>query len=355
MHRSLPAIFLLTALFACGDDSSSTDAGGDTFDAASTDATSYDATPPDASPPDATPDPTCTGPFDPGANHTQYVADSITVPTTASLANQLGINLDADDQGRPDNALGQILSALSSQGNLDFQVAVDTLVDGGDLLYMFDVDAVSLVDEANATVLHVLGEDCDFNPSNNFSGDEPFTVADPSNESALTGTIGSGALDIGPGEMTLRMVVFTADPIDLPLIGARIHGTIDANGIMTGKIGGAILESEVENTLIPGLADSMQAVIDVDCMGTSPTCCTDGTTGQTYVDLFDENSDCMVTAMELRDSSLISSLFAPDVDLLDSTNGDIFDPRVDGIKDSLSLGIGFTAVGAQFERPTPMQ
>ena len=47
----------------------------------------------------------------------------------------------------------------------------------------------------------------------------------------------------------------------------------------------------------------------------------------------------------------MGALLAPDVDLLDSNNGDIFDPGKDGIEDCLSVGIGFHATRAQFDLP----
>ena len=62
--------------------------------------------------------------------------------------------------------------------------------------------------------------------------------------------------------------------------------------------------------------------------------------------LFDENEDGMVTEEELRANALIESTVGnPDLDLFDGDGQ--FDPNVDGVKDSLSLGLGFTAVGAR--------
>ena len=65
--------------------------------------------------------------------------------------------------------------------------------------------------------------------------------------------------------------------------------------------------------------------------------------------LFDANTDGTITAKELRTNALIMSLLAPDLDLFDSAG--IYNPRVDGVNDSLSFGVGFTAVGAVFDLP----
>ena len=53
--------------------------------------------------------------------------------------------------------------------------------------------------------------------------------------------------------------------------------------------------------------------------------------------------------MEFADDPLIGSLLSPDLDLFDGMGN--FNPRVDGIRDSLSLGVGFTGVGATFPWP----
>ena len=54
-------------------------------------------------------------------------------------------------------------------------------------------------------------------------------------------------------------------------------------------------------------------------------------------------------AVKLRENDLISSLLAPDVDLLDADGK--FNPRTDMVNDALSLGIGFTGVGGSFTAP----
>ena len=89
-----------------------------------------------------------------------------------------------------------------------------------------------------------------------------------------------------------------------------------------------------------------------DCSGTSPNCCVDPAgLAQTLLGLFDEDADCAVGFTELQQSSLISSLLAPDLDLLDADGQ--FDPSGDGEKDLLSVGVGWSAVGASFPLPEP--
>ena len=56
------------------------------------------------------------------------------------------------------------------------------------------------------------------------------------------------------------------------------------------------------------------------------------------------DGDCDITLEEFRNNSAVSSLGAPDINLFD---GDELGPRSDDTKDSLSVGIAFTAVRAE--------
>ena len=149
------------------------------------------------------------------------------------------------------------------------------------------------------------------------------------------------------------------DPVVLNLVGARAEINASASGLTNGKLGGAITAEDLENTVLPAIADLVQMTVAEDCMGTAPACCADDeSTGATLLGLFDEDPvDCEVSLNEIVDSSLISSLLAPDVDLFDcpsetSPIGDCeFDPGRDQVKDSLSLGIGVTATTATYDLP----
>ena len=62
------------------------------------------------------------------------------------------------------------------------------------------------------------------------------------------------------------------------------------------------------------------------------------------LDLFDTNDDFTITADELRANAIITAVLAPDLDL---TTADGIAGR-DGVKESVSLGLGFTAKNASF-------
>jgi hypothetical protein len=63
--------------------------------------------------------------------------------------------------------------------------------------------------------------------------------------------------------------------------------------------------------------------------------------------LFDANMDGAISAAELSSNNLIQALFQPDVDLLDAMGH----PGQDGSKESVSVGLGFSCVGAVFAAP----
>ena len=86
----------------------------------------------------------------PQGDHSQYVVDSIVLPTTAAQATQLGLDLNDDPLARVDNALGQVLSALAGSANLDPQPTMDDLTHRGEVILLADLQAPSLADAACA-------------------------------------------------------------------------------------------------------------------------------------------------------------------------------------------------------------
>jgi hypothetical protein len=78
------------------------------------------------------------------------------------------------------------------------------------------------------------------------------------------------------------------------------------------------------------------AAIARDCpLQTPPNCgCAAASEGNTWLNLFDANDDCMVSIAEIQGNALVQSLLAPDV-------------MIDG-QNALSLGMRVTAVRAAF-------
>jgi hypothetical protein len=315
-------------------------------------------------------EPPMQGEVDPAGTDTQFVVDELLLPTTATQANMFGINLDGDDQGRPDNALGSILSTLASQGDADLQGAVDEQIAMGDIVLLANVKATDLTMATGVGTWIYLGENPSVDPcddiddmvcGNHLDGTASFDVsADSPRDALVVGNVLGGQYTGGPGTITIELSLIEGSSLTLDLIGAQIEvQQMSATGLMSGKIGGAITEQDLNNTVLPALVDILADTFVDDCPEprTAPDCCEDGSTGQTLMDLFDEDDTCEVTLLELQNNSLISSLLAPDVDLLDCPSADsdpsecAFFPRQDEVKDSLSLGIGFSAVPGTFTIP----
>ncbi len=346
----LPSV---ACMLACGGS-----AGGGAVDAAPADAVAVDAmVPADAAAV--------------GDDH-RFVFDRVLIPTTSTEANSYGLDLDGDAQ--VDNVLGQILSTLSAQtGGMNLQQSMDQQVDQGDVIYLADLQATSLINAANAGVWVFAGADpvpspC-AGPSDpvcrlHLDGTGSFTVASPDpGQSMVPGSVVDAHFSGGPGRLTVDVpLIVTSDLVAVELVGARIEVDVTADSLLAGRLAGGVTEEERDTVVIPAMREAITTTINQDCTGTTtgmPPCgCDSGSTGQTLLDLFDEapdrpgtepDGDCVVTLEELATNALITSLLAPDVDLLDADGN--FAPGQDEINDCLSFGFGFSAVPASFPLP----
>lgn len=281
-----------------------------------------------------------------GAMH-QYVSNTATVPTTQAQSQEVALNIDGDPQNRPDNALGGILAVLA-MNDVDIQMQVDEAINGGSLILLHEIQADDLTNWGNAGWQVILGEDVGGPPD--FSGSGTFTASTSASQQ-LPGTIVGGQFNGGPATVTIQLpLVEGADVLTVELVGAKIQADVDSvAGTCSGKLGGAITEQALNDDVLPTIADMLNETITSDpgCAMVPPAC---GETAALIVDLFDKepepDGDLMITVEELKNNDLIASLLGPDVDLFDAAGN--FNPREDGVEDSLSLGIGFTCVGASF-------
>ncbi len=327
---------------------------------------------------------------DPAGTSTKYVMSTLKMPTTPNEAQAYGLVLDGNDQNRPNNALGQILSTLANSADMDLQEAVDTQVMEGDIIILMNMMATSLTTATGvgnwtflgsnptpAPCLSVDDEIC----GQHLDGNGTFDIdAQSPQDGLIVGQLVAGKYKGGPGKVTIEISLVEGDDsaIRIDLIGARMEVESVTDTAMTnGILGGAVTEKDLDEQIMPTLHDMLVDTVDGDCTGVPVGCpgadcapcgCEEGATGRMLLDLFDEygatpddDADCVITLEELLNNSLISSLLAPDVDLLDcpSATSDpsecTFNPRQDGVKDSLSLGIGFDMVNGTFTWSPPVQ
>jgi hypothetical protein len=290
-----------------------------------------------------------------GTDHT-YVISELKVPTSANEATQLG--LDIDGNGQPDNALGGLLAALAGQADLDLNGTVNEQVSSGGIILLANMVATDL-SAATGAGLHVyLGDSETAMPTPCTDEADPETCGQHLQGTGMfdvkmdygakvVGTIVGGNFTGGPGNITIELALGDAASVPINLIGARASAGVTASGLTSGKLGGALRNEDIHGELIPAVADLIASLLVTSECGAEPPCCPEDSTGEQILTFFDDNDDCGVTAEELEANSLISSTIGnPDLDLFDEN--DEFNPRQDGVKDSLSLGIGFTAVAGEF-------
>jgi hypothetical protein len=297
--------------------------------------------------------------IDPNGTHTTYVLDTVRVPSSPNDAQQIGLDIDGD--GRPDNALGSLLASISSIGNIDIQASVDAQLATGGVILLADMQATSLTDATGVGLTLYLGDPATATPAPCTNPDDPstcgqhlmgtgtFTVdASSPTDATVVGSNVGGTFTGGPGNLTLQLALSAdAAPLTVPLIGARVQTGVAATALSSGRMGGAITVDDINMHILPAVEDLITTVLAA-CTGGDPNCgCPDGSSAATVMSTFDDNGDCMVTLEELKMNTIISATLGnPDLDLLDGSGN--FNPNSDGVKESISLGVGFSAVAGTF-------
>lgn len=253
-----------------------------------------------------------------------YVTDSLRFGQTANEA--VGYALDLNGDGRKDNSIGFALAVISTV--VDFDTPLADSVRTGQVVILHSLRAGSLNKDTEASWHVRLGV---AQPNPVLTGGGTFTVdAGAPVTTPLTGPLERGSFAGGPGVVFLRLgLVPGQPPIEVRLAGARLVGQCDLAGCR-GKVGGGVSTRDVDALIIPAMAARMQAVIDAD-PSSGPA--------SLILGLFDPNGDSHVSADEVRDSFIIQAIFAPDLDLVDADG----EPGTDGVRESLSLGLGFDA------------
>lgn len=305
---------------------------------------------------------------DPVTDHS-FVVDSLLVPaTSAEAVTVYGLDIDGKENDADrgvDNALGRTFATLSSMFGIDIGVAASSGVDDGSILLLSHLLAADLAAAEGAEMRMYLGANptpaaCD-GPDDetcrkHLDGAGSFEISpDSPTDTVLAGSIENGSFAMGsddaPGRLTLPFPSLDGSaPIAVELVGARVSvGAVSATGLADGILGGAIPLEDFEEVVLPSFHQGLAAAVAADCTGTAPDCCTPDSAGEGVVDLFDGNDDCAVSFEEFRSNFLISLLINPDVDLFDESGA--YNPNSDGVLDSLSLGLGFSATTGTFAVP----
>lgn len=279
----------------------------------------------------------------PEGPHYQYVVNRGSVPTSNAEAVELGLDLDGDKV--VDNALGEVLAALKTQG-FDVQSAITEAIDEGAIILLMDLQTRSFTSTNGAGLQIKLGDEATAMPApcttdtppvcrKHLEGTGSFAVAAGSPENAaVAGKIIGGTFNGGPGDIALQITLGGGSAVQLDLIGARAK----ASGMSEDKIdsvvlAGALTEDDLNNQVIPAIHMQIAPIIAEDCPGAAPPDCgCTGSTGRTILSLFDAPpEDCMVSVDEIRNNAILKGLLSPDV-TIDGTKALSLGLKVEGIK-----------------------
>jgi hypothetical protein len=266
-----------------------------------------------------------------------FVTNTLLIPTTQAQTQAVALNVDGDPQQHPDNLFGELLTLLTSstQGD-EMQSALDQAINTGQLVLLHVVKADDPLNDPSVSWSVFQGEKTQSAPS--FDGADKFTV-DPAAPptSPIVGSLTNGHFTGGSGTARVQMFVLS-QPVEVDLIGVRVEADLSAAGCANGKLGGGVTVAEFRGKLLPTVTDGLNQIIKAD-----PALAT------TLLQAFDSDRDGTITIQELENNPLLMLAVSPDLDLLDASGN--FNPGQDGVKDSYSVGLGFTCVPATFTAP----
>jgi hypothetical protein len=281
---------------------------------------------------------TATGPHP--SNH-HYVTASLDLPLDPS-STATGFDLDGD--GDVNNQLAKVFAAMASQG-LDFPSLVESSITSGQVVMLHSLRTTSLTKAKTATWQVFQGRP---KPHPVLTGGGHFAVdsAAPSG-TAMRGHIKHGIFLGTAGTIPLQLALLPGEAaLQLKVLDAHLKARCDVDGCSHAKLGGGITVKQLNHTVIPALATAMTFFIEQNgCSKSSPDNCSDQ--AKQMLQIFDTNDDYVISTHELKSNSLIQNVFAPDLDLLNATGH----RGKDGVKESVSLGLGFTAKSAHFTQP----
>jgi hypothetical protein len=282
---------------------------------------------------------------DAGPSGERFLISSFTI--AGSVEDAFGLGLDIDGDTFVENEMGIVMGDIAATVDIDPGLVFAEGLARGDIIQLL---ALAVDVEGQGTLRGLVGRDRDTDPSDNLSGREPFVVDDSApTDTPLPVEAGNTGIVAGPGEMSLRL------PLAAPfggvatarLLGARVDAERQPDGSIAGRLGGAFLATDVDLLLPPLIAIGLNEVVERDCPA-GPGSCDPGSGGERMLSLVDADQNGFITDDEVRESLLFStSLFVPDVDLLDAAGN----YAQDGIEESLSWGMGFATTGAVFDAP----
>jgi hypothetical protein len=266
-----------------------------------------------------------------------FVTNKLLLPTTQEQTQAFALNVDGDPQQHPDNKFGEMLTLLTSAApGLELQSNLDQAINTGQLILLHVVKADNSQNDPSVSWSIFLGQTAQAAPS--FGGSDKLVLnpAAPTN-TPIVGSLTNGHFTGGQGSARVKMFLL-GQPVEVNLIGVRIEADLSAQGCINGKLGGGLTVDEFRGKLLPAIAEGINQIIK-----------TDSAVAKTLRQAFDSDQNGTITTQELENNPLLMLAISPDLDLLDASGK--FSPNQDSVKDSYSVGLGFTCVPATFTAP----
>ncbi len=266
-----------------------------------------------------------------------YVTDRLMIPTTQAQTQLFAVNVDGDAQQHPDNKFGDLLTLLTSTAQgIELQASLDQAVTTGQLVSLHVVKADDLLNDPSVSWSLFLGKRTQSPPL--FDGSDKFTLdSTAATESPIVGSLEHGHFTGGPG-MAQARIFLLSQMVEVDLIGVRLEADLSAGGCANGKLGGGVTAEEFSSKLLPAIANGLNQIIMADKDAENA-----------LLKVFDSDHNRTITTQELESNPLLMIAISPDLDLLDASGQ--LHPNQDGVKDSYSIGLGFTCVPATFMAP----
>jgi len=266
-----------------------------------------------------------------------FVTNKLIMPTTQEQTQAFALNVDGDSQQKPDNKFGEMLTLLTSTApGIELQSTIDKAVNSGQVVSLHMVKANDPLNDTSVSWSIFLGQKTQSAP--NFDGADKFTIDSAAPVTPpIAGSLTNGHFTGGPGTARVQMFLL-GQLVTVDLIGVRLEADLSAKGCANGKLGGGVTDEEFRGKLLPAIADGLTLINKADQAGASA-----------LLKVFDADQNGIITVQELENNPLLMIAVSPDMDLLDASGK--FNPNQDGVKDSYSIGLGFTCVPAVFTAP----
>jgi hypothetical protein len=286
-----------------------------------------------------------------GGARARFVAYPITIP---QMRTTFAYDLNGD--GKPDNAYGNIIGALASQG-LGLQASETAAQAAGRGLLLLELSSSDPLFQNDPCAGVAVRRGVD-QPAPNYSGAGSFTIDATVTPGSFSGPIAAGGFSSNaPATATTPVTLEvqlpflaalggdTAPLTTLPITAAHLQLQYTGGKLTGGQLHGAITKQVMDTQVLPQSAKQL-----TQQLAANPT----SARSQMILQIFDTGGggcavagDKIIDTCELASNAIIKNILNPDVDLF-AADGSYHPNPANTDKDSLSLAIGFEAVPAQF-------